>query len=171
VKDGKTQFVEALTASQEALRGYCYAKVASWADAEDVLQATNIKLWEKEEEWDRARPFLPWALGVARFTVLSHFRDRQRDRLIFEEDVMEVMEIHLRQAAERTPDLVLALRHCLCGLAEEPREILKAHYVSGWSLEEVSRSTGRSVSGVKSLLLRLRRMLAQCVSRELLSER
>ena len=168
MKDGKTQFVEALTGCQEALRGYCYAKVAAWADAEDVLQATNIKLWEKEEEWDRTRPFLPWALGVAHFTVLSHFRDRQRDRLIFEEDVMEAMEIHLRSAAERTPDLILALRHCLGCMEDEPREILKAHYVAGWSIEEVSRSTGRSVSGVKSLLLRLRRTLALCVNKELL---
>ena len=168
MRDTKAQFVEALTACQEALRGYCYAKVGAWADAEDVLQATNIKLWEKEEEWDRARPFLPWALGVAHFTVMSHFRDRQRDHLVFEEDVMQAMEIHLRDAAERTPDLVLALRHCLGGMAEEPREILRAHYVGGWSLEEVSRSTGRSVSGVKSLLLRLRRSLAQCVNRELL---
>jgi len=168
MSDGKAQFIEALTACQESLRGYCYAKVAVWADAQDVLQATNIKLWEKEPEWDRSRPFLPWALGVARFTILAHYRDSQRDRLVFEEDVMEAMEIHLQRTAEQTPDLVMALRHCLGGMAEEPREILKAHYVAGWSLEEVSHSTGRTVSGVKSLLLRLRRVLAVCVNRELL---
>ena len=169
MKDAKAPFVEALTTCQEALRGYCFAKVGSWADAEDVLQATNIKLWEKEAEWDRSRDFLPWALGVAHYTVLSHFRDRQRDRLIFEEDVMQAMEIHLRNAAERTPELVLALRHCLGGMAEEPRKILRAHYVGGWSLDEISRTCGRSVSGVKSLLLRLRRSLAECVNRELIS--
>lgn len=168
MKDGKIPFIEALTACQESLRGYCYAKVAVWADAEDVLQATNIKLWEKEPEWDRSRPFLPWALGVAHFTILSHYRDQKRDRLVFEEDVMEVMETYLRNAAEQTPDLVLALRHCLSRMPEEPREILNSHYLSGWSLEEVSRSTGRSISALKSLLLRLRRSLALCVNRELL---
>ena len=167
MKAEKTLFVEALTSCQEALRGYCYAKVGNWVDAEDVLQATNIKLWEKETDWDRSRPFLPWALGVAHYTVLSHFRDRQRDRLVFEDDVMEFMEQHLRNAAEQTSDLILALRHCLGCMDGKPREILKAHYVEGWSLEEISQTSGRSPSGVKSLLFRLRRDLAQCIKREL----
>ena len=167
MKSEKTKFVEALTSCQEALRGYCYSKVGSWADAEDVLQATNLRLWEKEADWDRERPFLPWAFGVARFTVLSHFRDRQRDRLVFEDDVMEAMESHLRHAAEQTPDLVLALRHCLGRMEEEPREILKAHYVEGRSIDEVSQRTGRSVSGIKSLMMRLRQSLAVCIRREL----
>lgn len=167
MKSEQTRFVEALTSCQEALRGYCYAKVGSWADAEDVLQTTNIRLWEKEAEWDRSRPFLPWAFGVAHFTVLSHFRDRQRDRLIFEDDITRAMESHLRQAAEQTPDLVHALRHCLGRMAEEPREILRAHYVEGRSIGEVSQRTGRTVSGLKSLMMRLRQSLAVCIRKEL----
>ena len=167
MKSEQTRFVEALTSCQESLRGYCYAKVGSWVDAEDVLQATNIRLWEKEADWDRSRPFLPWALGVAHYTVLSHFRDRQRERLVFEEDVMEAMEGHLRHAAEQTPDLVHALRHCLGRMNEEPREILRAHYVEGRSLDEVSQFTGRTVSGIKSLMMRLRQNLATCIRKEL----
>jgi RNA polymerase sigma-70 factor (ECF subfamily) len=44
------------------------------------LQATCVKLWEKSGEWDPTTEFLPWAFSVARFTVLSHLRDRMRDR-------------------------------------------------------------------------------------------
>ncbi|BCX47277.1 DNA-directed RNA polymerase sigma-70 factor [Haloferula helveola] len=167
MKSNQTRFVEALTECQEALRGYCYAQLSSWPDAEEVVQATNVKLWEKEADWDRARPFLPWALGVARITILSHFRDRQRDRLVFDEDVMTIMERHLLAAAEETPDRVQALRHCMGKMADEPREILKAHYVEGWNLAAIAESVNRSVSGIKSLLFRLRRELAGCINREL----
>ena len=166
MRSNQTRFVEALTECQEALRGYCYAQLASWQDVEEVLQATNVKLWEKEADWDRGRPFLPWAIGVARNTILSHFRDRQRERLVFDEDVMTIMERHLMAAAEEAPERVIALRHCLDKMADEPREILKAHYVEGWSLGEISESVNRSVSGIKSLLFRLRRDLAECITRE-----
>lgn len=166
MKSAQIQFVEALTGCQETLRAYCHAKVAVRADAEDALQATNIKLWEKEPDWDRERPFLPWALGVAHYVVLSHYRDCQRERLVFEPDVVEIMEKHLMAAALKTPELILALRHCLSLLTDQPREALKAHYLEGWSLEEISKSTGRSVSGVKSWLFRLRQELAGCIERE-----
>ena len=66
MKSNHRRFVEALTECQEPLRAYCFAKVGNWADASDVLQATNVKLWEKMEDWDQMRPFLPWAIGVAR---------------------------------------------------------------------------------------------------------
>lgn len=167
MKSKQTRFIQALTECQEALRGYCYAKTRIWADAEDVMQKTNLKLWELEADWDRERPFLPWALGVARITVLSHYRDRQRDRLVFDEDVMELMEKPLRIEAEKTPELVLAMRHCLGRIEAKPREILKAHYLEGWSLGEIAESVGRSVSGIKSLLFRLRRELASCIEKEM----
>lgn len=167
MKDDTSAFIEALTSCQDALRGYCYAKVALWADAEDVMQSTNIKLWEKEAEWDRARPFLPWALGVAHYIILSHYRDQSRDRLIFEEDVMAAMEAHLLQNAEKTPELIIALRQCISRIADEPKEILHSHYIAGWSLGEIARTTSRSVSGLKSLLLRLRRDLSLCINKEL----
>ena len=169
VTDEHRQFIEALTASQEALRGYCYSKIRIWADAEDVVQETNVKLWEKVAEWDRSRLFLPWALGIARFTVMSHFRDKGRDRLIFDEDVMEAMERHLQNEAIETPARIAALRTCMAKMDPAPQEALKAHYVSGLSMVELAEATGRSVSGVKSLLMRLRIGLAKCIAREQLN--
>lgn len=131
------------------------------------MQKSNVILWEKEEEWDRTRPFLPWALGIARFTVMAHFRDRGRERLIFDSDVMEAMERHLSVEAEKTPDRISALRTCMGKIDDAPREALKAHYVAGLSMVELAGAMGRSVSGVKSLLMRLRQKLAECIQREM----
>lgn len=150
------------------MQGYCYSKIRDWADAKDVVQVTNVKLWEKMEDWDCARPFLPWAIGVARFSVMSHFRDKGRDRLIFDENVMEAMERHLLHETEKTSDRVSALRLCLAKIDAAPQEALKAHYISGLSMVELADATGRSVSGVKSILMRLRQKLAGCIEREMM---
>ena len=83
----ETRFIEALTRHQPALEAYCHANLAHREDAREVLQATCVKLWQKAADWDPETEFLPWAFTVARFTILSHYRDQQRERLIFDEDV------------------------------------------------------------------------------------
>ena len=167
MESNQTRFVQALTECQEAIRGYCYAKLSNWSDVEEAVQATNVKLWEKQSDWDRERPFLPWALGVARYIILSQVRDQQRERLVFDEDVMTMMERHLVSAAETTSERVHALRNCLAKVEDEPREILKAYYAEGYSIAELEKSMNRSASGIKSMLFRLRKILADCINSEL----
>ena len=87
----ENRFIEALTRHQPALEAFCYANLANREDAREVLQATCVKLWQKAADWDPDTEFLPWAFTVARFTILSHYRDQKRDRLGFDEDVIGAM--------------------------------------------------------------------------------
>ena len=70
-----TRFIEALTRHQPALEAFCYANIARREDAQEVLQATCVKLWQKASDWDQETAFLPWAFTVARYVALSHLRD------------------------------------------------------------------------------------------------
>src|SRR5688572_14087827 len=95
-----SQFVERLTAAQSALYGSIHALLAGATDAADVLQETNRVLWRKATTYDLARPFLPWALTVARFEVLAHRKRQSRDRLIFDDDLLgRIAEEYERQSA------------------------------------------------------------------------
>ena len=67
-----SEFVERLTEAQSALYGAIYTLLAGNAEVADVLQETNRVLWRKASTYDPTRPFLPWALAVARFEVLAH---------------------------------------------------------------------------------------------------
>ena len=73
------------------IEAFCHANLANREDAWEVLQKANLKLWEKSADWNPDTEFLPWAFAVTRFTVLSHIRDKMRDRLIFDPDVVEAM--------------------------------------------------------------------------------
>lgn len=163
----ETRFIEALTRHQPALEAFCHAQLARRQDAQEALQATCVKLWEKSSDWDPETEFLPWAFAVARFTVLSHIRDRMRDRLVFDEDVMLAMADDTQLAAEQFEDRREALGTCLQKLKPEQRDLLLEHYISGRTLSELSSSTGRSDSAVKMILLRLRQQLSTCIERQL----
>ena len=100
----ETRFIEALTRHQPALEAFCFANLANREDARKVLQATCVKLWQKAADWNPETEFLPWAFTVARFTILSRYRDQKRDRLVFDEDVIQEMAKDTEDAATAFDD-------------------------------------------------------------------
>jgi len=163
----QTRFIEALTRHQPALEAFCHANLANREDARDVLQATCVMLWQKASDWNPQTEFLPWAFTVARFTVLSHSRDRMRDRLVFDEDVVLAMASETEAAANDFDDRREALRHCLQKLSADQRGLLQDHYIVGRSLADIAEATRRGLSAVKMTLLRLRQQLSECIERQM----
>lgn len=162
-----SRFIEAITRHQPVLEAFCHANLARREDAWEVLQETNLKLWQKSSDWNPDTEFLPWAFAVARFTILSHFRDLSRDRLVFDPDVIESMAAETESIASELPERQEALGHCLKKLTPEQRVLLHAHYTEGLQLREIARTTQRSESAVKMNLLRLRHTLGDCIQLQL----
>ena len=165
--DPDAAFVMALTESQTALRAYCEASLGHKEEGKDAWQRTNLVLWRKAGEWDQKKRFLPWALAVARYEVLAVIRDRQRDLLVFDEDVALAMvdeSLHVAEAVGARRD---ALAQCTEKLQPRHREVLSAHYVLGHPHAEIAASHRMRLSAVKVLLMRLRRSLADCIERRL----
>ncbi|MBX7211678.1 MAG: sigma-70 family RNA polymerase sigma factor [Verrucomicrobiaceae bacterium] len=165
----QTRFIEELTWHQPALEAFCHANVARREDAREVLQATCVKLWEKAAEWRTDSAFLPWAFTVARFVALSHLRDRMRDRLVLDEDVVLAMADETADAAAAFSERREALEICLGRVKAEQRGLLHAHYLEGRSVRDLSQATGRGESAIKMSLLRLRQLLSQCIEQQLQS--
>lgn len=163
----ETRFIEALTRHQPALEAFCHANVARREDAREVLQATCVKLWQKAAEWNPDTAFLPWAFAVARFVALSHLRDKMRDRLVLDEDVVLAMAAETETAASAFSERREALEHCLRRVKPEQRGLLHAHYIEGRSVREIAQSTGRGESAVKMTLLRVRQLLSECIEAQL----
>ena len=160
-------FLEALSRHQPALEAFCYASLGRREDVPEVLQAVVIRLWEKSADWDTSTHFLPWAFAVARFTLLSHFRDKSRDRLVFDEDVLLAVAEETERAAEQFDARKEALGSCLEKLDHEQRRLLNAHYITGQGLRELAGAMSRSESALKMTLLRLRGQLRKCIDRQL----
>lgn len=162
-----SRFIEALTRNQPVLEAYCHANLARREDAWEVLQETNLKLWKKSADWNPETEFLPWAFAVARFTILSHFRDQSRDRLVFDSDVMEAMATEAETVANELPERRQALGKCLQKLSQDQQTLLQQHYVEGVTLRDIAAATRRGESALKMIMLRIRRALSDCIQHEL----
>ena len=163
----ETRFIEALTRHQPALEAFCHAQLANREDAREAMQATCVKLWEKSTDWNPNTEFLPWAFTVARFTILSHYRDQQRDRLVFDEDVVQAMADEIDEAAAAFENRREALSECIKKLGHRQRRLLHDHYTASQSLREIAQATGKSLSAVKMTLLRVRQQLSACIERKI----
>ena len=82
------EFLSAFSHTQARVQAYIQALVPDPAHADDVFQSTSLVLWRSFATFDRDREFLPWALGVARHQVLTHWRTKRRDRHVFSEGLL-----------------------------------------------------------------------------------
>jgi len=160
-------FVDQLIENQIRISCYIKALVANENDRRDLLQKTNLVLWKNFSRYDSSKPFIFWALATAKNVVRGHYRDRKRDRLVFDEAILERLETSVQHQIEQVPRRHEMLKECLSSLAPEQRTILSLRYTHGHSIDHISEVCGRSNPGVKSLLLRLRRALAQCIEQKL----
>ena len=66
------EFMRLFTHHQRHVYGYIRGLVPSLVEAEEVLQQTNLLLWEKFDQFQPGTNFRAWACKVAYLTVLKH---------------------------------------------------------------------------------------------------
>lgn len=163
-------FIRLLTEHQFRLHGYIYSLIGDHHRAADVLQETNIVLWRKAAELKSADQFLFWALAIARFQVLAHLRDCQRDNCLLDAELADLVSDAVTQESMRFSELQTALRGCLQKLAPHGRGLIEQRYFRDQPIKAIAEAEGRSVEAIKVALLRVRRSLEKCVRRRMAAE-
>ena len=164
------EFIQQLAQHQNRLYGYVFSLLSEHNAAADVLQETNLVLWRKINEFQEGRPFLPWAMGIARFQVLAHLRDKKRDRLLLDAELASELTVIAEREASQLEEIRGALRPCLNTLTDNSKDLVEKRYFRGMSIADISSTVNRSISSVKVALLRSRRQLADCIQLRLESE-
>jgi RNA polymerase sigma-70 factor (ECF subfamily) len=140
------------------------AGIGSFHDAEDVLQEVAVSVAKNYGSYDSSRPFVAWALGVARNHMLMYFRRYQRSRLVFNDQLMISIGERLEVLAEGTADQRREdLHHCINQLDDRRRRLIEMRYSSGLSIDQIADSLGKSIAAVKGSLHRVRKILERCI--------
>jgi len=164
------EFVQLLTKVQLGLLRYITALVGNSDAANNILQETNLLLWQKADEFQAGTNFDAWATKVAYWQVKAYVRDRGRDRHVFSEELVA----QLAESSEPGTDVDLSvqmLQRCLEILRRVDRELIALRYGSGFSVRQLSSHLGKSPAAVKGALLRTRRTLRACIERRMARER
>jgi len=165
------EFVTQITRSQRQLHAFILSMVWNPAEADDVLQETNLVLWEKAAEFDGGRPFLPWAMRFAQLQAMAWLkrRQRQQNRLVFDDELVKLL------ADEAAAEPVFearwhALASCLEKLRSEQRALIARRYEPQASVKDMAEAAGTTPKAVSDKLRRIRRALLDCIQQTLSKE-
>ena len=169
--DRKREFAELLRRHQSQLFGYIHSLLRNLNDADDLFQQTTLVLWKKFAEYDRARSFLSWACGVARFEIANFLRSRSRQHLYFTDELnLLLIEAHEELKQNELDSRREALARCTSKLRAGDKKLLEDCYGESSSVALVADREGRSPQSVHNSLRRIRRALFECIRRTLAQE-
>jgi RNA polymerase sigma-70 factor, ECF subfamily len=131
---------------------------------EDVLQETWRKFWERPTAFDADRSFLPWITRVACNLLMDWYRRQRRDPApladaeVAGDGVPPADWLSALEDADR-------LRHCLDGLPEEARGILRLQFWERVPFRDIAGRLGsrRSEAGIRSVYYRALDKLKTCM--------
>lgn len=110
---------------------------------EDAVQDTLIAIHDKRHTYDRARPFKPWLVAVARYKWIDRLRSLTRSRTdLLDHDVA----VGDHEAAVTS---AAVLDQLLGELKPAQQAVIRLVKLQGYSIEEASAQTGQSSSLVK----------------------
>lgn len=159
--------VQEIARHQSRLRGFVRCLLVRPTDVDDILQEINAVLWEKADEFQLGTDFWAWASQVARYKVLNHVRKLGRERLVFDETVLEQLAEIATRKMEQLDQRRSALDHCLQQLPPPQRQLIDLRYTAGQTIELIGESIGRPAGSVRQALYRIRAALQACIEQQL----
>ncbi|MCG8584884.1 MAG: sigma-70 family RNA polymerase sigma factor [Pirellulales bacterium] len=161
------EFVKELTGCQDALFAFILSLVQLEDAARDVLQNTNVVLWRKAGDYQPGTRFLSWAFTVARLEVRTYYKKAARDRLIFDDALLDKLVSEAEQRSSESELSIRAFEHCVKQLTGNQREMLTERYSPGSSVAAMAEKRKQSPAAISVSLSRIRRTLRECISRRL----
>lgn len=164
-------FARLLVTHDRQLRRYISMLLLQHDDVEEVLQRTAVILWQKFAAYDHSRDFLPWAKRFAYFEVLNFRKEHARSKLIYSEDVMQLLSDMQEEKSEELQQRQTALKKCLAKVSEGDRQLLDRRYNAATTVKAMADETGRTIKATYRRLDRIRAAIAECVDRHVASNR
>jgi RNA polymerase sigma-70 factor (ECF subfamily) len=156
------RFTRLLIQHEPELMRCILVAVPNRSDARDILQECSVALWRKFGNYEPDRPFVPWALGFARFEIRRFLRKSARSNQLTERAAELLLEDQKKAAAE-LDHRKTQLQDCLDLLSERQKEMVNGYYRMEYSVSDLSHRTGQTVDAIYKSLQRIRRSLHDCV--------
>ena len=165
------EFIRAFTQSQRPLFLYLLPLLGNPADADEVLQETNLVIWKKRNQFEPGSNFLAWGRTIARLEVFRFRRSRGRRLTYLDDGLLELVAKRSEIIGDETERRQEALANCMQQLRPKDRELIQLRYAAGSNGDHVARQLGRPANSVYQSLGRIRRTLMECIQHRLAENR
>ena len=165
-QEASEQFARLWTESQPIVAAFVLSAIPDFHQAEDVLQQVAVVLVREFDRFDTSRPFLPWALGIARNLALKSRREvARRSKYLVNEAVLDQIQIAFHEGEDSLIAIRKSLRHCLAKQPRKIMELLQWRYAHDMKPSEAAVRMGITSNTVRAMLHRAREALRKCIQR------
>ncbi len=161
--DSYRDFVRLFTQHEGGLRAFVRTLVPTWHDADEVMQEVSLVAWKKFDQFVPDTEFVRWAATIARFEVLNYRRSKARDRLVFDEEVIQLLAEEIEEEMVDQDAQRHALETCLGKLPEQRRQLVLRAHSPGQKMKPMAEEVGVSPNALYKTVERIRLILFRCI--------
>jgi RNA polymerase sigma-70 factor (ECF subfamily) len=151
---------------QRRLWWSCLRMLGDPDEADDVVQDSFVRAWERLADFDPDRRFYTWLFTIARNRCLNALRRRRTWGFLSLSSGEDPPALAARErASERAEDAELgrALGECLEGLPDDQREAFELRHGEGFRYAEIAAVLEVPEGTVMSRLHRAREKMRECL--------
>ncbi len=169
--DRNENFLRLFLANEGELRAFIRSLVRDPHVRDDVFQEVALICWRSFDHYEKARPFGPWAKGIAANKILQLWDRSSRQPVAFSPETVEAILAAFNRTAQAASPRLDALRECIKALPEKSRQLLSYRYERSFKPEKIAVLIKATRDAVYKSLARIRMKLEDCVRWRLASQR
>ncbi len=147
------EYEQLLTLYLDSVYRVALSGCSNKADAEDVVQNTFIKLWERQEPFEDLEHARKWLIRVAVNECHSLWRTPWRKRISYLEELASEPSFSMKERS----DLYYAVKE----LPVKYRQVVHLYYFEEYSVKEIAEMMKLSETAVQTRLQRARQKLKE----------
>mgnify|MGYP002886371186 CR=1 FL=1 len=157
----QARFMDEAMPLMDQLFGAALGMTRNRADAEDLVQETYLKAYQKFHQYKPGTNIKAWLYRILTNTYITSYRKAQRSPKRASTDTVEDWQTGLKSAEVEALEALPSaqLREALDSLSEEHRMVVLMADVEGMSYKEIAEELGVPMGTVMSRLNRARKNL------------
>ncbi len=164
------QFLKFMWGNEKKIFVYIISLVPNQSDAEDIMQETMSRMWQKFSEFVPGSDFVAWGKKIAWFCILEARKKFSRSKVQFRSDVLELIEDASRTVIKEMDDRKDALQKCVEALPEKEKKMVRLHYEEDIKGKDLALRVGLSIHQTYRAIIRIHAILLACVRRTITME-
>ncbi|XAM01394.1 sigma-70 family RNA polymerase sigma factor [Phycisphaeraceae bacterium D3-23] len=155
------------TQAQPHIAAFVSSMVLDFHAAEDLIQQVAVAVAEQFEQYDPSRPFVPWAIGIARFKVYNYYRKVKRDKHVFDSEAIDGIARAYSELEPALDNRKQALDTCVQRVQGRAATVLEMRYVREMKPARIAQKMGMTANAVSVMLHRIRAALEKCIDQQM----
>ena len=152
---------------QPRLYGFILKRLADRDQTLEVLQRTNLVIWQKATDYRPGTSFEAWTFTIARFQLMAWRKNQSRNRLVFSDTVYEQVDKQTEQSNVDDDARVSALKDCVKQLSVDESKLIEQRYREDIPLATIASTMNMNLDAIGMRLSRIRKKLGQCIQQKL----